>query len=304
MTFGAKCQSFQLGIFEMKKSTKSHAKQNDSKPTLSRKELIKQIAADNRAYFEKEESKQSPQKTDNGVWKVICANCGAHVEYQSSAAGASIPCPHCGTSVFLKFQEAWRIKKEQHQEMEIRNMQEDWHTRKEQIIPTPKSNLPSTSTLESQVWQSIQDTFSKKPATANTQVKGLTLINESGNKYKGLLKLQTGQATENVDIEVVYDGASFIWKILSGGSQPANNEALDTIGGIALLLFIGGIVCIIYFFYFYATANPGAEYVNLERLNTRQDGIIIGVGASVVGVFMFIILLFLAAGNQNNSKAK
>ena len=282
----------------MKKPTKSHAKQNDSKPALSHKELIKQIAAENRAYFEKEELKQSAQKTDNGVWKVICANCGAHVEYQSSAAGASIPCPHCGTSVFLKFQEAWRVKKEQHQEIVIRNTQEDWHTRKEQIISTPKPNLPSTSTLESQVWQSIQDTFSKNPATANTQVKGLTLINESGNKYKGLLKLQTGQTTENVDIEVVYDGASFIWKIISGGSQPANNEALDTIGGIGLLLFVGGIVCTIYFFHFYATANPGADYVNLERLNTRQDGIIVGVAACLIGFLTFIFCMFMYAGQK------
>lgn len=67
----------------------------------------------------------------------------------------------------------------------------------------------------------------------------------------------------------------------------------EFIGSIGGLLFLGGIAATVYYFHFYSVANPGTDYVNLERLNTRQDGIIIGVGACLVGLAVFVVCMFL-----------
>ena len=124
--------------FEMKKPTKSHAKQDDGKPVLSHKELVKQIAEENRAYFEKEELKRAARKTKkgNGFWRVKCAQCGGFVEYLPSAAGQSVSCPQCGKPVFQKFQEAWRKQEEKFQEQAARRAREEQQRTQ---IPAPSS---------------------------------------------------------------------------------------------------------------------------------------------------------------------
>ena len=89
------------------------------------------------------------------------------------------------------------------------------------------------------------------------------------------------------------------------GSRP---EALfKAIGLIAFLVFLGGIIGTAYYFLFYTTNLPGSEYVNLERLDTRRDGIIICLAASGVGFFASLIWMFLyaiSAAGQNPKDGK
>jgi hypothetical protein len=84
-------------------------------------------------------------------------------------------------------------------------------------------------------------------------------------------------------------------------NQPneTDNGFVDTITGLGILLFLGGIGAAIYYFLFYPVANPGSEYVNLERLSNRNNGVIIGALACFVG---FVLTIFGIVVGVANSK--
>jgi len=158
--------------------------------------------------------------------------------------------------------------------------------------------------LEFQVREMIKSEFLKEPSTASAKIKSFSLVKEVGNKYRGFLELQTGQLIQTAGVDVVYDGRNIIWKIVdvqNAGGKSESNPFLENVAGVGGLLFFGGIACTVYFFQFYSTANPGSDYVNLERLNTRQDGIIIGVGACLVGLIVFLVCVFSMALNQRRA---
>lgn len=82
------------------------------------------------------------------------------------------------------------------------------------------------------------------------------------------------------------------------GQQPQDSgpeKLWETIGLVGGLVFVGGIICVAYYFHFYPTSNLDSQYVSLERLNTRQDGIIIGVAACIIGFLTLAICIFLHA---------
>jgi hypothetical protein len=70
------------------------------------------------------------------------------------------------------------------------------------------------SSLESQVKSDIQTKLAQDPATSSIQIKSFSLVHESGNKYKGIFEAQTDGNKESAEVEVTYDGRTFMWKIL------------------------------------------------------------------------------------------
>jgi hypothetical protein len=78
--------------------------------------------------------------------------------------------------------------------------------------------------LESQVKADIQTKLAQDPATSSTKIQNFRLIHESGNKYKGMLEVQTDGNNETADVDVTYDGRTFMWKILPQ-TTPQNSKA-------------------------------------------------------------------------------
>ncbi len=68
--------------------------------------------------------------------------------------------------------------------------------------------------LESEVRKSIQETFLKSADTKDVQVESFNLVHESGNKYKGMLAAKAAGNTETLEVDVTYDGRTFMWKVL------------------------------------------------------------------------------------------
>jgi hypothetical protein len=68
--------------------------------------------------------------------------------------------------------------------------------------------------LEIEVRKNIQETFLKSADTKDTQIENFNLVHESGNNYKGMLTAKTDGKTETAEVDVTYDGRTFMWKIL------------------------------------------------------------------------------------------
>lgn len=68
--------------------------------------------------------------------------------------------------------------------------------------------------LETQVRDNIEKTFRANVATMGTQIQSFNLVHEGGNKYKGMLATLTGTKKETAEVDVTYDGKTFLWKIL------------------------------------------------------------------------------------------
>ena len=85
--------------------------------------------------------------------------------------------------------------------------------------------------LESEVRKSIQETFLKSADTKDVQVESFNLVHESGNKYKGMLAAKTAGNTETLEVDVTYDGRTFMWKVLPQtipATAPAVADAAPT----------------------------------------------------------------------------
>jgi DNA-directed RNA polymerase subunit RPC12/RpoP len=85
----------------------------------------------------------------------------------------------------------------------------------------------TTEKLEAEVRQSIQDKF-LKDTKGGTQVKSFSLVHESGNKYKGFLEIQTGQQTATKDVDVTYDGRTFMWETVPSSISPQSKQPVNT----------------------------------------------------------------------------
>ena len=71
----------------------------------------------------------------------------------------------------------------------------------------------TTTELQTQVQQSIQETWAKEPTLAGAQINSFTLIHKSGNEYEGLLEITRDGETEKLKVDVTFDGRQFMWKV-------------------------------------------------------------------------------------------
>ena len=67
--------------------------------------------------------------------------------------------------------------------------------------------------LASEVKESIQQEFRKNPELRAVVVKDLTLVQESDNKYRGLLEISSPDGDERLPISVTTDDENLIWEI-------------------------------------------------------------------------------------------
>jgi len=81
--------------------------------------------------------------------------------------------------------------------------------------------LTSTTSLESQVRESIEKKFGQDPDTSSIKIQSIHLMHESGNKYNGLIELRANDKTETKEVDVTYDGKTIMWKI-PAQNAPAN----------------------------------------------------------------------------------
>ncbi len=72
----------------------------------------------------------------------------------------------------------------------------------------------TTATLELKIRKSIQERLAKNPATANTEIKQLTLVRQTENRYQGTLVAQAGGRTEENDVVVTLEGRQIKWQLL------------------------------------------------------------------------------------------
>lgn len=197
---------------------------------------------------------------------MTCGHCFVVVDYPQSAEGTTAPCPHCGKQISL-----YHSRPPNRSEGKIKPK----HPVSQDLKASNFSPIKNVNYYERlrQFHMPPRPDFSDspwlKPPPSFPAIKNSNQLKVSGGLE---------QRTEQND----------------------NSKAglpIEYIGGISAMLFVGGIVATVYYFLFYPVANPGEEYVNLERLNNRQDGIIIGVGACVVGLIIFLVCMFLSVLN-------
>lgn len=71
----------------------------------------------------------------------------------------------------------------------------------------------SNEELASEVKESIQQEWIKHSELRSITIQDLTLIQESDNKYRGLLEVSSSDGEEKVAISVTTDDDNFIWEI-------------------------------------------------------------------------------------------
>lgn len=71
----------------------------------------------------------------------------------------------------------------------------------------------STAELQTQVEQSIRETWAKEPELAEIAIHSFNLIHKTGNHYEGLLEVSVNGETAKFTIDVAYDGKQFMWQV-------------------------------------------------------------------------------------------
>jgi hypothetical protein len=87
----------------------------------------------------------------------------------------------------------------------------------------------STETLTKQVRASIEETWAKDHDLKNLRIKSFMLVHKSGNQYAGVLEADADGEALSLNLDVVYDGKTFVWKVLDG-TRSAVAESSDTSG--------------------------------------------------------------------------
>lgn len=68
--------------------------------------------------------------------------------------------------------------------------------------------------IEQEVLKGIQERIASNPATASTQVKSLTLTQESEGLYRGTVLTQTGDRPDEIEVTVFVEGGQIRWELL------------------------------------------------------------------------------------------
>ena len=71
----------------------------------------------------------------------------------------------------------------------------------------------SNEALSTAVKESIEQEWGKNAELSSVVIKDLTLIQESDNKYRGLLETSSPDGEEKAAIRVTTDDDNFIWEI-------------------------------------------------------------------------------------------
>ena len=71
----------------------------------------------------------------------------------------------------------------------------------------------SNEELATAVKESIQQEFGKDAELRSVVIKDLTLIQESDNKYRGLLEISSPEGEEKLAVNVTTDNENLIWEI-------------------------------------------------------------------------------------------
>jgi hypothetical protein len=71
----------------------------------------------------------------------------------------------------------------------------------------------SNAELATAVKESIQQEFGKNAELRSVVIKDLTLIQESENKYRGLLEVSSPYGEEKLAVSVTTDDENLIWEI-------------------------------------------------------------------------------------------
>ena len=201
-----------------------------SKPTKpkpqkkeSRKETIAKIAAENRAYFEREE--RADRQTQPRITRIrsqatapadsvtyICPHCQSQCGVPSELVGSDVNCPNCA-NVF--------------------NATCQPKDTPPSILTAPKENSGQAN-LTSDQFAVLENSIR---TTLNTvAVKNIRLVHLGGTKYEAHLTVMTAQSTEQCVADVNYDGENFVWEIVN---EAPKGSAGFRLLGLVILLFCG-----------------------------------------------------------------
>ncbi len=71
----------------------------------------------------------------------------------------------------------------------------------------------STPNLRKQVLKNIETTFAKQPSLAALKIKSFDLEHENGDQYEGTLVVSANGQQQRLNVDVVYNGKRFMWKV-------------------------------------------------------------------------------------------
>jgi len=166
----------------------------------SHKEIVAQIAAENRAHFDcldpealADKNKASDQ---SGVavhysFSIICRHCGGTVLFNPESQGLVCGCPHCSNEL---------------------------------VLSTQETTGTSVEEIEAQVRSHIATQLAQNHSTKSVHVVGLKLFPVGGIHYKGAIELKADGQLAAAEIVVDYDKESFSWKILAQPDEPTPNQ--------------------------------------------------------------------------------
>jgi hypothetical protein len=78
------------------------------------------------------------------------------------------------------------------------------------VMSNPKVGIDE---LQAQVQADIARSFASKPQLAGVTVQALQLVHQTGNQYRGLLKVSAAGENSELGVDVTYDGRQFMWQV-------------------------------------------------------------------------------------------
>lgn len=188
------------------KSAKSRPVKINLVKKRSRKEIVAQIAAENRAYFEcldtgasagNNETSEQTEETVHYSLSMICGHCGGAVLFNPESQGLACGCPHCSNELILSTQE-------------------------EQT--TAPGFETSVEEMEAQIRSHIAAHLAQNPSTKSVHVAGLKLFPAGGIHYKGAIELEVAGQSVVGEVIVDYNNESFTWTILPQPVEPMSKQ--------------------------------------------------------------------------------
>jgi hypothetical protein len=212
------------------------------------------------------ESEQRTRNINEPVYsKVSCGSCEGHIEYAASSAGETLACPYCNKPVFLPHVIlAYNLSASERS----KSSDEKWW--KSGLVWYAIFLIFGFLCTAGFIASGAQVSFFKGCLWSLAVLVGIGVIiviiallieNMKQSATKAKIQQPTTSATKSKSSDICY-------------------EICNWLGVVGL----AGIIACVYYFLIYSTASPeDASVVNLERLNTRQGGIIIGAVAAILG---------------------
>ena len=186
------------------KSAKSRPVKINMVKKRSHKEIAAQIAAENRAYFERldtkasggnNEAREQAEEPVHYSLSLICGHCGGTVVFNPESQGLACGCPHCSNELIL-------------------SAQEEQATTSKTIVEE----------IETQIRIHIAEHLAQNPSTETVHVARLKLFPAGGIRYKGAIELEVAGQSAVGEVIVDYDNESFTWTILPQPVEPMSEQ--------------------------------------------------------------------------------